>query len=434
MSGRLARTRILAAARRGPLGNRDFRLYGAGQLTSTIGDLCYAVALPWLVLDSHGGPVLLGTVLACYGVPRTVLIPFGGILADKIGPRTIMLCADVVRCAAVIVLAVLASGHTGSLPMLGPVAAVLGAGEGIFLPASYTIIPFILEPDRLQAGNGLSSAIVQVGLLTGPLLGGVLVTTLGPGPAFATDAASFAISAVALALIGTRRARAHEPHATAEPSGVPGVPYGQDSGLWLLLRRSRLLQIVVTVCVSANLTSSGALEVALPALAHARFGAAGYGAIIACFGGGSIAGTLAAARAGQLSRPATLAGGCFMFEAAAFAFMPFLGGLPGAAAAIVIFGACNGFGNIVIITLLQQWAPSRLLGRVMSLIMLSSMGTFPASVAISGVLVRHLGPVPFFPVAGAVLGFSLLGAMTQRTFRDLGRIDAEPVALGTETA
>ncbi len=89
--------RVRAAWRDGPLADRNFRLLTAGQFTSTAGDFCYAVALPWLVLSTHGGPVLLGTVLACYGVPRTVLIPVGGWLADKVGPRAIMLGADVVR-------------------------------------------------------------------------------------------------------------------------------------------------------------------------------------------------------------------------------------------------------------------------------------------------------------------------------------------------
>jgi hypothetical protein len=60
---------------------QSFRLLAGGQFTSTIGDYCYAVALPWLVLSSHGGTILLGTVLACYGVPRTVLIPVGGAAA-----------------------------------------------------------------------------------------------------------------------------------------------------------------------------------------------------------------------------------------------------------------------------------------------------------------------------------------------------------------
>ena len=82
---------VRAALRSEPLSNRNFRLLATGQFTSTVGDYCYAVALRWLVLSTHGGPVLLGTVLACYGVPRTVFIPLGGWLADKVGSRAIML-------------------------------------------------------------------------------------------------------------------------------------------------------------------------------------------------------------------------------------------------------------------------------------------------------------------------------------------------------
>src|SRR5713226_4114519 len=114
-AGHRSTRRLRAAWRAGPLVHRDFRLLSAGQLASTVGDFCYAVALPWLVLSTHGGPVLLGTVLACYGVPRTVLIPVGGILADKIGPRTLMLAADAVRCVVVAALTVLAARHVTSL-------------------------------------------------------------------------------------------------------------------------------------------------------------------------------------------------------------------------------------------------------------------------------------------------------------------------------
>ena len=99
--------------------------------------------------------------------------------------------------------------------------------------------------------------------------------------------------------------------------------------------------------------------------------------------------------------------------------MPFLGGLPGAAAARLVFGAAANFGNVIIITLLQQWAPAELLGRVMSLVMLASIGAFPASVALSGVIVQRLGPAPF-SAAGAVLALAVLLAMTMREFRDFG--------------
>jgi len=105
---------VTGTRRSGPLAVRSFRLLCGGQFASTIGDYCYAVALPWLVLSAHGGALLLGAVLACYGVPRTVLIPVGGVLADKVGPRTLMLAADTARCVLVAGLAMLAARHVTS--------------------------------------------------------------------------------------------------------------------------------------------------------------------------------------------------------------------------------------------------------------------------------------------------------------------------------
>ena len=186
---------------------RSFRLLCGGQFASTIGDFCYAVALPWLVLSAHGGAILLGIVLACYGVPRTVLIPVGGVLADKIGPRTLMLAADAARCVLVAGLAVLAARHIASLAALGPIAALIGAGEGLFIPASFAIMPSLLDGERLAAGNALSTAAVQAGSLLGPALGGALVAvTRASTAAFAVDAASFGVSALTLLLIPRRPA------------------------------------------------------------------------------------------------------------------------------------------------------------------------------------------------------------------------------------
>jgi MFS family permease len=91
------RARIAAAWRSGPLSVPTFRLLTAGQFTSTIGDYCYAVALPWLILSNHGDAGQLGIVLACYGIPRAALTVPGGSLADRFGPRRVMLASDAAR-------------------------------------------------------------------------------------------------------------------------------------------------------------------------------------------------------------------------------------------------------------------------------------------------------------------------------------------------
>jgi MFS family permease len=485
--------RVAAAWRSGPLAVRSFRLLAGGQLASTIGDYCYAVALPWLVLSSHGGVILLGTVLACYGVTRTVLIPLGGVLADKVGPRTVMLLADAVRCVLVAVLALLAARHDTSLAALGPIAALIGAGEGLFLPASYAIMPSLLDGERLGAGNAISTAAVQAGSLLGPALGGALVATTGSSTgAFAIDAASFAVSALSLGLIPRQPASGSVAGADApETIGVgeaagegegegggtardedradgggdraarngdagdgggdraarngdagdgggdrgarngdagdgggdrvvrDGVAGGGGGGVLALLRRSRALQVILVVAVAANLTSGGMGDVALPALAHARFGAAGYGALLACLAAGGVIGTLGATRTGKLRAPAIFAVAVFLVFAVAIGLVPYIGEA-GAAAVLLVAGACNGLGNVTLLTVLQKRVPSALLGRMMGAVMLCAFGSFPLSVAVSGVLVRHLGPTPFFPIAGGVVALAMLWGVSQREFRMFG--------------
>ena len=102
--------------------------------------------------------------------------------------------------------------------------------------------------------------------------------------------------------------------------------------------------------------------------------------------------------------------------------------------ATFVLGGCNGLGNVIFVTLVQRWAPLRLLGRVMSVVMLAGLGSFPLSVAVSGVLVRHLGPAPFFPVAGAVVAVAILGALSQAEFRAFGTADPSGAKMTIEPA
>ncbi len=421
--------RLAAAWRSGPLAVRSFRLLAGGQFASTIGDFCYAVALPWLVLSTHGGAILLGIVLACYGVPRTVLIPVGGVLADKVGARTLMLVADAARCVLVAGLALLAARHTAPLAALGPIAALIGAGEGLFISASFAIMPSLLDGERLAAGNALSTAAVQAGSLLGPALGGALVAvTRASTAAFAVDAASFGVSALTLLLIPRRAVRGSMTAVAAEAATTSGAgdadgAAGQDSVL-ALLKTSRALQVILVVVIAANLASGGMSDVALPSLAHASFGAVGYGALLACFAVGGLIGTLAAARTSHLRTPMMFVSAMFLIEAAGITLIPYLGGEAGAAAALCVVGVCNGLGNVTALTVLQKSVSPGLLGRVMGTLMLCSFGTFPLSVAVSGVLVHHLGPAPFFPVAGGLVAVAILGGLTQREFRTFGAAES----------
>lgn len=421
------------AWRSGPLGTASFRLLTAGQFVSTAGDYCYAVALPWLVLSNHGGTVLLGTLLACYGVPRTVLIPVGGMLADKIGPRTTMLIADTSRFVFVAAFAVLAARHEVSIAALGPLAALIGAGEGLFIPASFAIVPALLDEGKLMSGNAVFSASQQVGGMIGPAIGGILVAGLGPAPALAVDAASFGVSTLCIAFI---RARAVDAGSRAKAAGTvtdTGTVGSADpapetsGGVLRLLGKSRQLRVHLAVVLAVNLSLAGLGEVALPALVHDRWGAPSYGTVLTCSSIGAILGSLVASRAGGLRRPMTVSGLTIFVMSVAISLLPFLGGIAGAGAAMLVMGLCASFGSTIAMPAVQTYVPPRLLGRTMSAIMLCSLGSMPLSVAVTGALVKNIGPAAFFPIAGALVAVVVLLGLTQRAWREFGAQDV-PVA------
>ena len=303
---------------------------------------------------------------------------------------------------------------------------MLGASSALFIPASYTIMPSLLGGERLSSANAIYQGFIQVGSLIGPVIGGVIVATAGPTTAFGVDAASYLVSAGSLAFIGAVAGRRS---ATGAEPGAPAPDAAPQRSGWYLLLHARVLQVIFLVSLTSNFALIGTSEVALPTLAHARFGADGYGAILTCLAVGSLAGTVIVAKAGRDKlRPATLIGGAFLIAAVALGLVPFLGGLPGAAAAMLVFGVAMGFDGVLSITLLQEWAPEGMLGRVMGVIMLAGAVSFPVSTAVAGLLARHLGSSAVFPIAGALLAAAILGGLSQREFRDFGVRQAEAVA------
>ena len=409
-----------------PLVHRGFRLLVAGQLASNVGDLFYAVALPWYVLATHGGALLLGTVLAAYGVPRTVLLAVGGHAADRFRPWNVMMVADTVRAIAVAGLGAAAYAGPAHTYVLVPIAIVLGAGEGLFLPSSMAIVPTLLPGEDLQAGNALASGAAQLSTIAGPVLGGLVVAAVGPASAFVVDAASFVVSVVAL--VGVRSS-ARRPAPTLDaPSheSATASAHERPASVLGLLRTERILQVMVLVTVAANLGFGGMSEVALPALVHGPLhdGASGYGLLIAAFGAGALIGTVVAGRFTVISSPSLVASWCFLLSAVAVAAIPYVGGTALVAVALAIFGVMNGFANVVTITLFQRWAPPAMMGRLMGVMMLASMGLFPASVFVGGVVVAHVGASIFFPLAGGALGLAVLAALTQRSWREFGATPA----------
>jgi MFS family permease len=386
------------------------RLLVTGQAASTIGDACYAVALPWYVLSGHGGVSTLGAALTAFGVARAAAMPAGGALCDRLGARRVLLTVDVLRAILVAGLAGQAAAGQVSAAVLVLFSILIGACQGAFVPGSFALMPSITRADRLQQANAALTGALQAGSLAGPLLGAALIAAGGPATAFALDAATFALSAATLARL-PRVDRA--PHAQAAPARP----------LRTMITETPALPIMLVVVLAGNLASSGLFAVALPVLAHGKFGSSGYGIVLAVLAGGAVCGT-ALGSIIRARRPAVVASFMFLSQCAALALVP-VGGLAGATTAAAAFGAANAIGELVMVTALQRSFPQAVLGRLMGLLMLASAGAFPLSVELTSTVVRYLGTGTAFPLGAAFAAAAILFGLSWRAFRQFGAVTSD---------
>jgi predicted MFS family arabinose efflux permease len=461
MTARIRFSRLAAGAP--ALRSRQFRFLATGQFVSNLGDGMYAVALPWYVLSHHGGALLLGTVLAAYGIPRTCLIMPGGQLADRLGPWRVMMGADIGRLVIAAALAAVAASRQPSLVTLAPIAFGLGAGEGLFLPASFSIMPTLVADDALQSGNALLSAGTQLATFAGPALGGAVVAALSSAAGFGLDALSFGVSALTLWRLGVtagaravarRSARdastanasapgASAPNALAGGAAAPDVSPGEGErqpvagGFRAFIRHEPVVPLLMAINIAANLGAAGATEVALPLLArgHLHAGAGGYGVLVAGFGLGALIGALAATRLNALRRPAVAAGLIFLAQTPVMLGLPWAPDLAFAWVMLAAWGGLNMSANITTQTAFQRWAPPSLIGRLSGLLLVTSYGMFPVSVALAGFVVHRFGPGSFFVLSAVTMAATLVWALSQQQFRDFGTRPAfDPAARVAEPA
>jgi MFS family permease len=406
-----------------PFQVRNFNLLFGGQTISILGDALYAVALPWLILTTGGSAQELGIVLAAYGIPRVASMLAGGWLSDRLRPRRVMLMADAVRLLLMALLAALALGGHPTVFQFCAIAVPLGAFGGAFMPAYMSILPDTLSNEDLQAGNGLMMASLQGANLIGSAFAGVIVAAFTAGAALAIDAATFLVSALSLALMRPAPRATPSTKEAGESRENPSTgtqEQGVQVSFWHFLGTSRLIQVTLLIFIVISLCSGGLVEVALPALVHGPLhgSASSYGIILAAWGAGALVGSIFAGMLGKRKHKGLiiLLGG--LIVAAVIALLP-VGGVPGAIVCMLIGGVASSGINVLLFTAVQLNIPSHLMGRVMGLLMFSSFGMYPLSVALAGVLSNQLGPALLFPFGGLLLGLAILFGMTQKALREI---------------
>jgi Na+/melibiose symporter-like transporter len=354
-------------------------------------------------------------------IPRALFMLIGGVSVDRLSPRRVMLGSNAVRLVAVTALGVVVLAGLAELWMLYAFALVFGVADAFFFPAQTSIVPQLVEPDQLQRANGIVQGTAQATVLVGPALAGIIIAALGSegadtagiGIALLLDAFTFAISMVTLRLIRARR-RAVQAVTSILESIREGVRFvwGRPS-----------MRAVIALSLSANLFIVGPFEVGLPYFAYTRLaeGAAAFGVLLAAFGGGSLVGLAAGA---MLPAPPPARLGTVVILAISLAGLGLAALAPvhsTVLAAVMTAGSgiALGYGNLLGLTWIQTRIPPDLMGRVMSLMMMGSMGLVPVSMLIAGATVQISLEVTLVG-AGVGMGLLSLVALLSPAVRNLG--------------
>jgi hypothetical protein len=394
----------LFSGRLGPLGGRNFRLFYAGYATSLLGTSMSAVAIAFAVLASGGTATSLGVVFAANIVPMVAFMLGGGVLADRLGRRPVMLTADLARCAAQGTLAATLFLGSSRIWLFVVAAFVVGTGNAFFQPA-LSGLPVQLAPrDQLGNANALFGIVAPAAQVAGPALAGIVIAVGSPGAAIAVDAASYAVSALALA-------RLSFPDVASDPATDPDRTAGPARSLlrdladgWAEFSSRAWLWLQTLQFTLFNLLTWGPYLVLGPVLARDYLGGArAWGAIMASYGGGAVIGGLLAL--GRRPRRPLLVS---TVTTLGFALPPLALALrlpvAAVAAGALLAGAGSAFGGAIATTVTQQRLPADVLSRVGSFNVVGAFAFGPLAFIAAGPVAAAVG-------ARVVLGFGACWAV-----------------------
>lgn len=175
--------------------SKDFTLVVIGQIISLFGNATIRFALPLYLLNLTGSSALYGTVTACAFIPAILLSPIGGIVADRVNKRNVMVILDFFTAAVILVFSLLMNG--GNLILLLTVTLMLLYGiAGAYQPSVQASIPVLVNQDNFMEANSIINTISSFASFIGPVLGGVLYSTYGLKPVLWVCMVCFVVSAI----------------------------------------------------------------------------------------------------------------------------------------------------------------------------------------------------------------------------------------------
>lgn len=387
----------------------------AAYTSSMIGDSVYYIALSWAAVQA-GSPSQAGMVMAVSALPRALLMLGGGVIADRVGPRRVVIGSDIVRCAAVLAVAGLVFFTSPGLWPLAVLALVFGTVDAVFMPAVGALPARVTTRGQLTRVQGMRGLGIRFASVVGGPLGGLGVAVGGAAAAFALAGLLIAVSVPLLISVRVRELPADDRTPargnTAWRDLVVGLRY---------VRRHRVLAPLMLAIALGDLGFVGPLNVGLTLLADERgWGAAGMGWILAGFGVGAGAASLLLTVRGRLPHAGQVAAYSILAGSVAIGALAFVPSVVTAVGAALLIGLLAGLSGAMCGALLQTQADPAYLGRVTAVSSLVSLGLAPLSMPLSAAAIGAWGTGPVFVVSAVVCG---LGGVVVLRVRDLRRAE-----------
>jgi hypothetical protein len=379
------------------------------------GDGVYYVALSWAAVQA-GSPAQAGLVMSVSALPRAVLMLGGGVIADRFGPRRVVIGSDAVRCAAVLAVAALLFLTGPGLWPLAALALVFGIVDAVFIPAVGALPARITGKGQLARVQGMRGLAYRFAVIFGAPLGGLAVAFGGATAAFGIAGLLIAVS---VPLLISVRVRELPPGDTA---AVGTTTAWRDLAVGLrYVRRHRVLAPLMLAIALGDLGFAGPLNVGLTLLADQRgWGASGMGWVLAGFGvGAGTASTVLTVR-GRLPHAGQVAGWSLIAGSVAIGALAYVPSVLAAVGIALLIGLLAGLSGVMCGALLQTRSDPAYLGRVTAVSSLASLGFAPLSMPLSAAAIGAWGTGPVFVVSAVVCG---LGGVIALCVRDLRRAE-----------
>jgi MFS family permease len=367
----------------------NYRRYFAGQVVSISGTWMQTVAEMWLIVQLTGSGVSVGIVAGLQFLPMLLLGAWGGLLADRLPKRRLLMLTQGLMALPALTLWLLYTNGSATEWTVYALVLVRGTVLAFDNPARQSFVVELVGADRVVNAVGLNSVVIHTARIAGPAAAGAVIAAFGVGPCFAVNTLSFVAMLVAL--------RGMDPRALEIVTPAAREPGQLRSALAYVRRTPELLVPLAMMAVLGMLSYN--FQVLLPLLAHFTWhgGAGTYAALTVAMGLGSISGALAAGARGRVS-PALLSGSAIAFGVLELV----VAAAPTVAVQLVALAALGAvsvtFAASVNSTLQLSVAPA-MRGRVMALYSVVFLGSTPVGAPLVGWLAEVAGPR-----AGLVLG------------------------------